>query len=59
VDGQEIAAVLLDLSLPDSQGLETSAPWRAARGLPVLVLTGLDDESWRAGRRGRRPWIIW
>jgi serine phosphatase RsbU (regulator of sigma subunit) len=40
------AVVLLDLSLPDSQGLATL---RALRGagphLPVVVLTGTDDEA--------------
>jgi PAS domain S-box-containing protein len=38
-------AVLLDLSLPDSQGLATVATVQLfARGCPVLVLTGVDDE---------------
>jgi diguanylate cyclase (GGDEF)-like protein len=37
--------VLLDLSLPDSAGLETIAGLvAAAPDLPVVVLTGLDDE---------------
>jgi diguanylate cyclase (GGDEF)-like protein len=42
----EVDVVLLDLSLPDSQGLET---YRAVRALcpscPILVLSGLNDES--------------
>jgi serine phosphatase RsbU (regulator of sigma subunit) len=38
--------VLLDLSLPDSQGLATFRAFRAAApGLPVVVLTGLDDAA--------------
>lgn len=38
--------VLLDLGLPDAQGLETFASFhRRAPDLPVLVLTGLDDVS--------------
>jgi diguanylate cyclase (GGDEF)-like protein len=38
--------VLLDLSLPDSQGLETLARVREhVPGMPVIVLTGLDDEK--------------
>jgi signal transduction histidine kinase len=38
-------AVLLDLGLPDSKGLETLRRFRAeARGTPVIVMTGLDDE---------------
>lgn len=39
-------AALLDLSLPDSQGLETFAGLhRAQPGLPIVVLTGTDDET--------------
>jgi two-component system, cell cycle sensor histidine kinase and response regulator CckA len=38
--------VLLDLSLPDSQGLETFFQiYRQDATIPVIVLTGLDDES--------------
>ncbi len=38
-------AVLLDLNLPDSQGLETVARITAAAPhLPVIVLTGFEDE---------------
>jgi signal transduction histidine kinase len=38
--------VLLDLSLPDSRGLETFATLHAqAPGVPMVVLTGLDDET--------------
>src|SRR5205814_9067059 len=37
----EIDAVLLDLSLPDSHGLETlTRMYSQAIGLPILVLTG-------------------
>jgi two-component system, cell cycle response regulator len=43
---EEVDVVLLDLSLPDSQGLET---YRAIHArdpeVPVLVLSGLNDES--------------
>ena len=39
-------AVLLDLSLPDSQGLDTIVKVRAqAPEIPLVILTGLDDES--------------
>jgi DNA-binding response OmpR family regulator len=42
----DIAALMLDLSLPDSQGKETLAQVRAAApGLPIVVLTALDDEE--------------
>jgi two-component system, NarL family, sensor histidine kinase UhpB len=38
-------AVLLDLSLPDSQGIETLIRLHAVRpGMPIVVLTSLDDE---------------
>lgn len=41
-----IAAILLDLSLPDSYGLETfSAVRRSAPSLPIVILTGNDDEE--------------
>lgn len=43
---QAIAAVLLDLSLPDSHGLETfSSVRQSARSLPIVILTGNDDEE--------------
>ena len=38
--------ILLDLTLPDSTGLETVFRMReAARDVPIVVLTGLDDET--------------
>ena len=41
-----IAAILLDLSLPDSHGLETFNSIRqAAPLLPIVILTGNDDEE--------------
>jgi len=53
--------VLLDLSLPDSQGLDTfyraqiEAPW-----LPIVVLTGLDDETCalQAVRAGAQDYLV-
>jgi|WetSurMetagenome_2_1015567.scaffolds.fasta_scaffold126142_2 DNA-binding response OmpR family regulator len=41
-----IDAVLLDLTLPDSNGLDT-VQWarRVCSNLPVVVLTGVDDEK--------------
>jgi signal transduction histidine kinase/HPt (histidine-containing phosphotransfer) domain-containing protein len=39
-------AVLLDLQLPDSRGLDTfRAVQKAAPGLPVVVLSGFEDET--------------
>jgi PAS domain S-box-containing protein len=43
---EEINIILLDLSLPDSQGPETFA-WLHARvpDIPIIVLTGLENET--------------
>ncbi len=53
--------VLLDLSLPDSQGLATLARIHAeARDVPVVVLTGLDDErlAIRAVHEGAQDYLV-
>ena len=57
----DIDMVLLDLSLPDSQGLESLAAIRnRAPGLPVVVLTGLDDEdsAHEAVRCGAQDYLV-
>ena len=42
----ETDVVLLDLSLPDSRGLDTfTAAHRAAPDVPIIVLSGVDDED--------------
>src|SRR5947207_9845746 len=42
----DVGMVLLDLSLPDSHGLETfERVHRQARGVPVIVMSGLDDQT--------------
>jgi len=44
--GEEIAAVVVDLFLPDSQGIETfDTLLRAAPHVPILVLSHLHDED--------------
>jgi two-component system cell cycle response regulator len=44
--GEEMNAILLDLSLPDSAGLETvSKLLSSAPETPIVVLTGYNDES--------------
>jgi len=55
------SAVLLDLSLPDSQGLETFAQAHAlAPDAPIVVLTGLRDEgvAARAVREGAQDYLV-
>lgn len=56
-----IHLVLLDLSLPDSQGLDTvDRACAAAPQLPIVVLTGSDDEalSNEAVRRGAQDFLF-
>ncbi len=53
--------VLLDLSLPDSKGLETfSRLQHHAREAPILLLTGVDDEALalEAVRRGAQDYLV-
>jgi signal transduction histidine kinase len=53
-------AVLLDLSLPDSQGLATIERVRQqAPDVPIVVLTGLDDQSLgvEAVKRGAQDYL--
>jgi len=46
VERADINLVLLDLSLPDSQGFETFERLLAhGRNVPILVMSGVDDES--------------
>lgn len=53
--------VLLDLSLPDGFGLETLERWqKVASDLPVIVLTGSDDEALavNAVREGAQDYLV-
>jgi diguanylate cyclase (GGDEF)-like protein/PAS domain S-box-containing protein len=46
LSAHEVDVILLDLGLPDAQGMEAVRRARAAAPLtPLVVLTGLDDES--------------
>jgi response regulator RpfG family c-di-GMP phosphodiesterase len=61
IASQIIDAVLLDLVLPDSQGLNTIESVRAKKSsIPIIVLTGLDDETVaiEAVRRGAQDYLI-
>ncbi len=54
-------AVLTDLTLPDSQGVETFLEiHRQAPEIPIVVVTGLDDESWarRALEQGAQDYLV-
>jgi putative nucleotidyltransferase with HDIG domain len=56
-----IDAILMDLGLPDSQGLDTIESVRANKpSVPIIVLTGLDDETIaiEAVRRGAQDYLI-
>jgi DNA-binding response OmpR family regulator len=53
--------ILLDLSLPDSQGLETlSIVNHAASNIPIVVLTGLNNEQLavQAVRQGAQDYLV-
>lgn len=61
LDSQHIDVVLLDLSLPDSFGLDTLARLRAAKPLvPVVVLTGNSDDvlALEALRQGAQDYLV-
>ena len=56
-----IDAVLLDLGLPDSQGLNTFEKiHEAAKQVPILILTGFNDDAvaLEAVRRGAQDYLI-
>ena len=55
-----VDAVLLDLFLPDSEGLETFTQVHSRfPRVPIVILTGLDDEelAMRAVRRGAQDYL--
>ncbi|MCA1832395.1 MAG: ATP-binding protein [Actinomycetota bacterium] len=59
--GNGIDVVLLDLSLPDGQGMENFSRTQAtAPTVPVIVLTGLDDENtaMRAVNEGAQDYLV-
>jgi PleD family two-component response regulator len=61
LDRQHCDLVLLDLSLPDSQGLETLHRVHShAPNTPIIVLTGLDDDllALTAMRHGAQDYLL-
>ncbi|CAK0746181.1 Response regulator [Azospirillaceae bacterium] len=46
LDSGDVDVILLDLSLPDSSGIDTiTRLYAASSGIPIVVLTGLDDDD--------------
>jgi diguanylate cyclase (GGDEF)-like protein/PAS domain S-box-containing protein len=57
---RDVDVVLLDLTLPDSEGMATLSTTAAAAGpVPILVLTGLDDDdlAHQAMRAGAQDYL--
>src|SRR6266581_668778 len=58
---EQFDVVLSDLTLPDSQGLETFQALRAqAPNMPMIVLSGTDDETMavKAVREGAQDYLV-
>jgi PAS domain S-box-containing protein len=61
LDQERFDVVMLDLSLPDADGLQTLVRTHTrAPAVPIVVLTGLDDEDLaiRAVREGAQDYIV-
>ena len=61
LSAEDIDVVLLDLSLPDSQGLDTFTRLRdQASRVPIVVLTSLDDQEAgvKAVRKGAQDYLV-
>jgi diguanylate cyclase (GGDEF)-like protein/PAS domain S-box-containing protein len=59
--GEQIAAVVADLTLPDSRGIETfDTLFRAAPHIPILILSHLRDEAVArlAVQRGAQDYLL-
>lgn len=59
--GGRIDVVLLDLTLPDSRGLETLARVRTqSRNVPIVILTGMSDQAAavRALQEGAQDYLV-
>lgn len=59
--GAEFGAVLVDLSLPDSDGEQTvTRTLEAAGDTPVIIMTGFEDEilAGRSMRRGAEDYLV-
>lgn len=59
--GHEVDVILLDLSLPESRGLDTfDTVSQAVPHIPVVIFTNLDDESvaFEAVHRGAQDYLV-
>src|SRR6266545_6831089 len=55
LDEERFDLILLDLSLPDGQGFDTFGQVSThALGVPIVVLTGLDDETLETSQEDRK-----
>src|SRR5260370_9529082 len=61
LEAETPSLVLLDLNLPDSHGADTFRRMREkAPNVPVVILSGQDDEAWRSKlstREYRTTWL--
>ena len=61
IDKEPLDVILLDLSLPDSNGFDTIFRTREkAKNIPIVVLTGLNDENYarKAVQAGAQDYLI-
>jgi two-component system, cell cycle sensor histidine kinase and response regulator CckA len=61
VEKESFDVILLDLSLPDSQGLESFVKIRdRVPSIPIIVLTGIDDETLalKAMQQGAQDYLL-
>ena len=61
LDEEKIDTILLDLSLPESQGFETFATiHQQSPRVPIIILTGFDDESFaiNAVQQGAQDYLV-
>ena len=61
LEQEDFDVLVLDLGLPDSQGLETFAAFRdCAPATPIVVLSGLEDEdlALEAVRKGAQDYLL-
>src|SRR3954471_9373951 len=54
IESEPVRLVVLDLNLPDMDGLDVCRQIRARSSVPVVMLTARDEESDRLPRRAAR-----